>query len=374
MFMLLPACYQLLIGLLISDVLPFISHYLQLDGYSMNAVGIILSVANLMAFVSSLILSKWPQRLRLTYYILSVLSLLFLCVYQYWYGPALTYVKAISICLHFFTFGPLPAILDNYTLNYIKRENYPRYRILSSCGWGLSATLISFLLDYDNVYIICYACYMVLSIIGVYFYKKSAINIDDSIIETVESPKLQIAALMFVSLTYSMGMNVIGYYAIIYLRDVFHANNVILAVRQTVAIILEIPVFYFYPVISSRLDRKTIISIASLLIIFQMTGYLFVNTAPQLLAFELLHGPSYALFWSAVMLTIYNEREHKKIHLIFWSVFSGLGVSLALIMGGYLEMKLLFILLIILNTCSIVTYQLLNIWENKTYSLNLTNH
>lgn len=141
--MILPVIYQLCIGVLTADVLPFISLLLLNDGYEMKTIGLILSIANIGAFISSFILSYVGVKENTpfwVYLIYSLSSIFFLILY--WEFP----LKYLTISGYYLFFSPIVAFLDNYTLGYIDRDKYPPYRAFASVGWGLTAALISYFL------------------------------------------------------------------------------------------------------------------------------------------------------------------------------------------------------------------------------------
>lgn len=418
---LLPIFYQLSIGFLTADVVPFITLFLLNNGYNMSKVGLILAIANIFSFLTCLVLSRTNKddisQNKFIYTILTLLSIASLIGYEF-----LSY-QYIWICFYYIFFTPLVVFLDNYTMTSVSRSKYPRYRSFASFGWGITAASISYLLENEHVSLFFYCIHAVLSIFCVIIFKsivyvksnenneqchhiidlkndedvkKSSQTIelknidncvikseksdlvinpiitsqkdkdtdpidrtkDNDIIELEQADIKKISLLMLITLTYTIAMNVILYYFIVYIDEIFQGDKLVTSTRQILSIILEIPSFIFYPYIVKYIKNKYILICSVIFIIIQLCGYLIITNPWYLLIFETLHGLSFAFFWSSCLDIIYSYQNQKAIHFIFWSIFSGLGVFLALIMGGYLTLTVLFTILILINITSIILFML----------------
>lgn len=356
----IPALLQTCLGALIASIIPFISKYLLDDGYELYQVGLILAFANILAFFSSSLFTLMKPKYVMIYILLIVISILSYLAYNY------TDQKILWICFYFTFFTPAIAFLDKYTIDHTGIIYYPIYRSTASLFWGITAAIISYFIDYPLVPIFIYIGFSILSFIVGIIHENKYSNVDNTI-NNQESIVLEslsmIKIICFILLTfcYSIAMNIIGYYFIIYIDSVFDGNNFITSMRQLLSVSLEIPSFIFYPKLLNYVKNKYILYLSVIFIIIQLMGYLVTTNAKILLIFEILHGVSFALFWSSSFNIIYNNQEKKEtIHFVFWSIFQGLGVFAALILGGYIPLIPLFIFTIIVNSFSLLLFMFIN--------------
>lgn len=145
-----PYLFQILIGSLTGDFIPFAGLLLLYWNVPLNNIGPILSFSNLCSFISSFILSVLSNKLSLTglsyiftlYGILSSLSMLCLLFLK------TIWLKFISLCIFYFMFSPLTPIMDKFTVFIVGRDNYPIYRSSASMSWGVTSSILSIFINH----------------------------------------------------------------------------------------------------------------------------------------------------------------------------------------------------------------------------------
>jgi len=342
---------QFFIGYLSAIYIPFIAYLL--DERNVEDIGWVLTTAYLSSFTFSYTLSKirsikkYNKTLYLSFGCLSLISSMIFEKYGF---------EWISVTGNFIFFNPILGILDNFTLESIDRKNYNYYRATASTTWGITAFGVTRLLSDQNICFYFYTLGILVSCIFIIFTQSSS-NISqlDSISEDdKDNPSLLILYfLMFSSTVYSFSMTYIGSYFIIFVRDIVEVDNDMLSIRQLIAVSLEIPTFLAYSLIKRFIGDTKCLLLSILFIILQMTGYFFITSFYQVLLVESLHGVSYALFWASCLNIIYGYKDSGRIHILFWSFFSGLGVALALSLGYLIPLFTMFSGLIFLNILSL---------------------
>ena len=79
------------------------------------------------------------------------------------------------------------------------------------------------------------------------------------------------------SLTFSMTMNIMGYYFVVFIKRDFDGDHIMVSIRQILAINLEIPGFILYPLISKHCSDRILLSLSGILIIISSLGYILVT-------------------------------------------------------------------------------------------------
>ena len=122
-------------------------------------------------------------------------------------------------------------------------------------------------------------------------------------------------------------------------RTMNGSSPVLAGASVLVSVLFELPIFHIAPTLITKLGTKKMLLIANLAWIIRALGYATFSSAWIVLILEILHGVTFGLFFSAGVHVCVREAPpglESTMQSLLDMTFSGFGVALGTIGGGYL--------------------------------------
>ena len=122
-------------------------------------------------------------------------------------------------------------------------------------------------------------------------------------------------------------------------RTMNGSNPIIAGASVFISVLFEIPIFQIAPSLIYRHGTKKMLIVANLAYIIRALGYATFSSAFVVLFLELFHGVSFGLYYSAAVHICVKQCPpgmDSTMQSLLDMTFSGIGVALGTIVGGYL--------------------------------------
>jgi PPP family 3-phenylpropionic acid transporter len=133
-----------------------------------------------------------------------------------------------------------------------------------------------------------------------------------------------------------------------------------------VSVLCEIPIFHFAPRLIERMGAKKMLIVANLAWLVRALGYAVFKSAWVVLILEFLHGITFGLYFSAAVYVCVKQSPpgmESTMQSLLDMTFSGTGVALGTILGGYLfdligtsETFIVFVILVGASTLAVLAF------------------
>ncbi len=207
-------------------------------------------------------------------------------------------VVAMALCQ-----SPITPLVDNSVLELLgdRRHRYGRIRMWGAIGWGAAGPVAGHLVEHFGlsasfiIYVALFSvCLGVALILPIAHVRVPAFW--TGLRELVGNRQWRV----FLSLAFASGagLSVVHHYLFLYLESI-GSGRALMGYALTVGTLSEMVVFYFGDRLLSRFGRRRLLAASMIGGAVRVTAYSFIETPQLALACQLLHGPSFALFWIA---------------------------------------------------------------------------
>jgi PPP family 3-phenylpropionic acid transporter len=343
--MLIARAFYFTIFAALAFLLPFLSLYYQKElGLSGSQIGFLTGIAPIISLVGA---SIWGAIADATQ---KHKTILIFAIAGVWVS-VLAIFKApgfllLTVAVGFYALlsSPVLPIVDNAVMTLLgdKRDRYGLERVWGSVGWGVSAIFAGILIQRLGLH---WAFYGFLILYGVLFFVALRFPVPEVSIASNFWHGLRTFATDFkwiifllVALVEGLSLSIFLNFLFLHLSDM-GSSRTIMSLSLTFATFSEIPIFL---VGHKLLKRWTPVQLlAASIALTALRSFLYVGmTAPwQVLVISLLHGPTFAIMWTAGVAYAIKIAP-KGLGTTALGVFSGttfgLGSALGALTGGWL--------------------------------------
>lgn len=284
---------------------PFMSLYYQEQGLTGTQIGILSGLIPLLTLASSPFWSgiadatrRHRQVLLLT---IAGLGLAVVVLYFANTFPALL----LAIVLYAFFVGPIVPLVDNAVLNLLgeRRAQYGRVRVWGAVGWGTAAAVLGPVLQREGLawgfyafWVGMAACFLVAT--GLPMAAATTVRQTYRAGLDILVRQGRFLLLLFVSLIFGVTLGVLLSYQFLYLEEL-GATRSLMALTLTASTLSEIPFWFLSAPLLARFGINKLIAFALAVTVVRQFAMALMGAPWLALPINLLHGPSFAVFWAA---------------------------------------------------------------------------
>ena len=241
-------------------------------------------------------------------------------------------------------FAPLFPLSDNTVLALLQSEphRYGRIRLWGSIGWGVAAPLIGVVMERGGLewgFFAFIALMLVASLISTRLpspVAKVGVLYREGLTRLLRDRRW----LLFLTVIFlgGIGLAVVDNYLFLYLSSM-QASNTIMGLALSFAVMSEIVIFYRIDVLLLRFGVSRVLVMGLFLYSLRLFLLSLVHVPWVVLFLQLMHGPTYALMWSAGVAHakhIAPEGLEATAQGQLSSAYSGLGAVAGALLGGFL--------------------------------------
>ena len=343
--MLIARVFYFIIFAALAFLLPFLSLYYQkVLGLTGSQIGFLTGVAPIISLVGA---SVWgavadATRKHKTILLIAIAGVWFsvLAIYK---APGFLLLTA-AVLFYAFLSSPVLPIIDNSVMTLLgdKRDRYGIIRVWGSVGWGVSAIFAGQLIQRLGL---DWAFYGFLLLYGLLFFIAlrfpiPQVSIASKFWQGIRQLSTNVRWIIFllVALVEGLSLAIFLNFLFLHLSDM-GASRTMMSLSLTFATFSEIPVFLAGHRLLRRWTPVQLLAVSVAL--SAVRAFLYVGmTAPwQVLPISLLHGPTFAVMWTAGV-AYATGAAPKGLGTTALGVFSGttfgLGAALGAMSGGWL--------------------------------------
>lgn len=319
---------------------PYMSLYYQEQGMNGAQIGVLSGMIPLVTWVSSPFwggIADARQRHR---------AVLLLATAGVWASVVALYFSRsfagllTTVILYAFFIGPIVPLVDNAVMTLLgdDKGGYGRVRMWGSFGWGLAALLLGPVLDRAGL---GWAFYGFLFFMIINFIASALLpmNITAGVRQAYSTGLAVLARngrfllLLLTSLVFGITLGVLFSYQFLYLEEL-GASRMLMAWTLTISTLSEVPFWFISSALFRRIGTSKMIVLALAATAARNLG-LGLMTAPWLvLPVSLLHGPSFAMLWSAGVADA-DAAAPEGLGATAQGLFSGMMMGLGAALGGF---------------------------------------
>lgn len=265
-------------------------------------------------------------------------------------------VRIFVVSLSTVTFSA-SGILYSYTLDLLGRlhkAKYGQYRVWCAISWGLGAVLMGSITDHFGFE----PNFVIYGLLGVFSIALTAAYIPNKTLqedikgETNEVARVRDLAVLlcrprvlvfFLELVImGAGMGTVESLLFLYLINDLGASTMLCGLSVGVTVMLEIPLFWWSKWFIERMGHDGMFAVAMLCFVIRVVGYTWLtpSTVSWVLLLEVMHGITFALFWTAAMdiskvLSLQTKGWNTTVPVIISTLFQCVGCGSGSIFGGW---------------------------------------
>ena len=343
--MLIARAFYFTIFAALAFLLPFLSLYYQKElGLSGSQIGVLTGIAPIVTLVAGSIWGAFAdaKRKHKAVLLLAIVGV-WSSVWGIYKAPGFL-LLATAVFFYAFFASPIIPIVDNSVMTLLgeKRDRYGLERMWGSLGWGVAAVFAGALIQR---YGLSWAFYGFFILYGLLFFIALRFPVPEVSIASQFWQGLRRLAtnarwliFLMVALVEGLSLAIFLNFLFLHLSDM-GSSRTIMSLSLTVATFSEIPVF----LAGHKLLRRwtPVQLLAASMALTAVRAFLYVGmTAPwQVLPISLLHGPTFAIMWTAGV-AYSTQTAPKGLGATALAVFSGmtfgLGSALGSVTGGWL--------------------------------------
>ncbi len=343
--MLIARAFYFTIFAALAFLLPFLSLYYQKElGLSGSQIGFLTGIAPLVALLGG---SVWGAVADATHKYKAILLLaiagVWLSVFAIFNAPGF-FLLALAVVFYAFLGAPVLPIVDNSVMTALgdKRDRYGLERVWGSIGWGVSAILAGILiqrLGLDWAFYGFFIFYGLLFFIAMRF-PIPEVSIASKFWQGLRQLATNIRWIIFLLVALVEGLSLAIFLNFLFLHlSSMGSSRMLMSLSLTFATFSEIPVFLAGHKLLRRWTPVQLLAASIALTAVRSLLYVGMTAPWQVLPISLLHGPTFALMWTAGV--AYATRTAPKglgttALGVFGGVVFGLGSSLGAMSGGWL--------------------------------------
>ena len=343
--MLIARAFYFTIFAALAFLLPFLSLYYQKElGLSGSQIGVLTGIAPIVSLVGGSVWGAYADATRRhkTILLLAIAGV-WLSVWGIFKAPGFPWLVA-AVTFYALMASPVIPIVDNSVMTLLgdRRDRYGLERVWGSIGWGVAAIFAGVLIKQLGLH---WAFYGFFVLYGVLFFialrfPVPEVSIASQFWQGVRQLATNLRWILFllVALVEGLSLAIFLNFLFLHLNDM-GSTPTIMSWSLTVATFSEIPIFLFGHRLLRRWTPVQLLTIS--MVLTAIRALLYANmTAPwQVLPISLLHGPTFAIMWTAGV-AYSTQTAPKGLGTTALAVFSGmtfgLGSALGSLSGGWL--------------------------------------
>ena len=326
-------------------LLPFLSLYYQKElGLTGSQIGVLTGLAPIVTLVGGSIWGAVADASRKHKAILLIaIAGVWVSVWGIFRAPGFL-LLTVAVALYAFLSSPVIPIIDNSVMTLLgdQRDRYGLERVWGSIGWGVAALFAGALIQHGGLH---WAFYGFFVLYGTLFFIALRFPIPQVSIATHFWQGLRQLAtntrwilFLLVALVEGLSLAIFLNYLFLHLSDM-GASRTLMSWSLTVATFSEVPVFLLGHKLLRRWTPVQLLALSMLLTGVRALAYAGMTAPWQVLPISLLHGPTFAVMWTAGV-AYSNQTAPKGLGTTALAVFSGvtfgLGSALGALSGGWL--------------------------------------
>lgn len=326
-------------------LIPFLSLYYQKElGLSGGQIGFLTGIAPIISLIGASFWGAVADATRRHKLILLVAIVgVWLSVLAIFKARGLL-LLTVAVAFYAMLSSPVLPIIDSSVMTLLgeRRDQYGLERVWGSIGWGVSALFAGMLIQRLGLH---WAFYGFLLLYGLLFFIALRFPIPDvSIASNFWQGLRQFAAdsrwvlFLVVALVEGMSLGIFLNFLFLHLSDM-GASRSIMSLSLTVATFSEVPVFLAGHKLLRRWTPVQLLAFSMALTAIRSFLYVAMAAPWQVLVISLLHGPTYAVMWTAGV-AYATQMAPAGLRTTAMGVFSGmvfgLGSALGALTGGWL--------------------------------------
>lgn len=285
---------------------PFLTLYYQSLGLSGTQIGLLAGLVPLTGMLSGTLWSATADATR-RYRAVLLLAIAGSWVATFFVSRATGLAGLLPLVLiNAFFAAPIGPLIDSSVVAQLgdKRADYGRIRLWGSVGWGVSALLAGPVLERAGL---SWAFTINLALLAVVFL----ISFRVPLAQTQAAPgssfrgglRVLLAdgrylTLLFTALVFGMSLSMVLSYLFLHMRAM-GAGETLMAVTLTAATVSEVPFLFLAGRLLRRFGVSRVMAVALALMAARAFAYAWIAAPGWVVAINLFHGPTYALFWAA---------------------------------------------------------------------------
>ena len=343
--MLIARAFYFVIFAAMAFLLPFLSLYYQKNlGLSGSQIGLLTGMAPIISLIGA---SVWGAFADATQKHKTILLLaiagVWVSVLAIFKAPGFM-VLTVAVAIYAFMGAPILSIVDNSVMTLLgeRKDEYGLERVWGSIGWGVSAILAGVLIQRLGLQ---WAFYGYLFLFGVLFVVAMRlpipkVTITNNFWQGLRSFATNSRWLIFLAVALVQGLALGVFLNFLFLRlSDMGSSRTMMSLSLTVATFSEIPFFLMGHKLLRRWTPVQLLAIATILTVLRAFLYAGMTAPWQVLVISLLHGPTFAMMWTAGVayaMSIAPKGLGTTALGVFSGVVFGLGSATGAMTGGWL--------------------------------------
>ncbi|MCP4360918.1 MAG: MFS transporter [Chloroflexi bacterium] len=325
-------------------LIPFLTLHYQALGLTGQQIGFLTGIAPLITLVAA---PAWGAAADATHkhHLLLLVAIGGLWLSIFALSRATTFTALIPIvCLYAIFFAPIVPLVDNSVITNLgaRKGEYGRIRVWGSYGWGIAAAVIGIIIQQSGLswtFTVYLLLTMALLLVGIRLPVRS-ISMRGTVWQGIRVLLGNGRWLLFlaVALVEGMSLGIFLNYLFLHLREM-GASGTIMGLSLTIATASEIPIFLYSRKLLTRWGTPALLAISLGGTIVRAFAYAAMSAPWQVLPISLLHGPTFAVMWTAGV-AYADELAPPGLGATAQGMFSsavfGLGAGLGAFSGGIL--------------------------------------
>ena len=343
--MLIARAFYFIIFAALAFLLPFLSLYYQKElGLTGSQIGVLTGIAPIISLVGASIWGAVADATRKHKAILLMALLgVWVSVWLIFKAPGFL-LLAVAVAFYAFLSSPIIPIVDNSVMTLLgeRRDRYGLERVWGSVGWGVAAIFAGVLIQRLGLQ---WAFYGFFLLYGLLFFIAIRFPIPEVSIASHFWQGLKRLAtdvrwiiFLLVALVEGLSLSIFLNYLFLHLSDM-GSSRTIMSLSLTVATFSEIPIFLIAHKLLRRWTPVQLLTASMLLTALRAWLYAGMTAPWQVLPISLLHGPTFAIMWTAGV-AYSTQTAPDGLGTTALAVFSGmvfgLGAALGALTGGWL--------------------------------------
>ncbi len=355
-------------------LLPFLALFYKNLGLSGRQIGLLASIPPLINLIGAPLWAALADTYNRHKLIMSI-TIAGAIILALVISQITTFALLVPVLVVYALFtAPIISLMDDTVLRKLadQKNRYGRLRIWGAIGWGLSAPIIGYLIDRNDLQwaFFGYAGIMFIGFLiiqNVYFPPG---NRKEPFWKGARLFLSNRTWLLFLFLVFAggAGQAVIHNYLFLHMSDL-GANNILMGLALTFATISELPVFFFSNQLLLRWSAKSLFVFAALIYVFRALALSFITVPWMILITQLLHGLTFSVMWVAGVSfanDIAPPGYSATAQGILSGVFMGIATATGTFFGGILFQDfggaMMYRIMAIAVAACVVTYLFLSWW------------
>ena len=322
-------------------LVPFMSLYYQEQGMSPAQIGLLAGIIPLVSWGSAPLwggIADARQRHRAV--LLLGIAGIWLAVVGLFFADTFPEML-LSVVAYAFFIGPIVPLVDNAVLSLLgdNRAGYGRVRLWGSLGWASAATLIGLVLERAGL---DWAFYGFLALMAINFVISARLPLG-AVVGARQAYRSGLGVLarngrfvllLLTSVVFGITMGILLSYQVLYLEEL-GASRTLMALASTVGTVSEIPFWFISANLLRRFGSARMIAAALLVATGRNLAMAAMQNPMWVLPISLLHGPSFAVLWSAGVADA-DAAAPPGLGATAQGLFAGMMFGLGSALGGFM--------------------------------------